>query len=131
MFLNITGASIGRSAIMKEDVEANVNQHVAIIRTNDKLIPEYLCYAINTSGVQEQINNLQTGSSRQGLNFEQIRKIKISLPHIEIQKQVVSQLDQEMESVEKIRFLKKQAEKRIQRALAEIWGEKTEENGNP
>ena len=32
VFLNITGASIGRSAVMNYSIEANVNQHVAILR---------------------------------------------------------------------------------------------------
>lgn len=46
VFLNITGASIGRSAIADQRVvSCNVNQHVCIIRTeNEKLVPAFLNY---------------------------------------------------------------------------------------
>ena len=44
VLLNITGASIGRSAMAtKEIVGGNVNQHVCIIRTQDNLISSFLC----------------------------------------------------------------------------------------
>ena len=44
VLLNITGASIGRSALVNQQiVGGNVNQHVCIIRANKKLIPSLTC----------------------------------------------------------------------------------------
>lgn len=43
VLLNITGASIGRSVVYRgADFEANVNQHVCIIRLNEYINPYYL-----------------------------------------------------------------------------------------
>ena len=42
VLLNITGASIGRSAVYSEDREANVNQHVTILRCNKNIDPIFL-----------------------------------------------------------------------------------------
>ena len=82
ILLNITGASIGRSAVADERIEGgNVNQHVCIIRTKpNELNPFFLNqYLISQSG-QKQIDSFQAGGNRQGLNFAQIRSFAIPLP---------------------------------------------------
>lgn len=49
VLLNITGASIGRTAIATKEIEGgNVNQHVCIIRANSKVSPNFLCNYIQT-----------------------------------------------------------------------------------
>jgi type I restriction enzyme S subunit len=82
VFLNITGASIGRSAVADARVErGNVNQHVCIIRTNhEELHPHFLNYYLLSSAGQQQIDSFQAGGNRQGLNFGQIRSFRLPLP---------------------------------------------------
>ena len=93
VLLNITGASIGRSALVNQQiVGGNVNQHVCIIRANKKLIPSFLCYFLLSQYGQKQIESFQAGGNRQGLNFEQIRSIKIGLPSLEEQKKIADLL---------------------------------------
>ena len=94
VLLNITGASIGRTAVATKELEGgNVNQHVCIIRTNSKVNPKFLCDYIQTQRIQNHINSLQTGGSREGLNFEQIRSFPISLPSINEQNKLTCLLD--------------------------------------
>jgi len=94
VLLNITGASIGRTAIATKEVEGgNVNQHVCIIRANSKVSPKFLCNYIQTKKIQNYIQSLQTGGSREGLNFEQIRSFPISLPLIAEQNKIALLLD--------------------------------------
>ena len=94
VLLNITGASIGRTAIATKEIEGgNVNQHVCIIRANSKVSPKFLCNYIQTKKIQNYIQSLQTGGSREGLNFEQIRSFPISLPGIAEQSQIAQLLD--------------------------------------
>ena len=86
VLLNITGASIGRTALATEEINGgNVNQHVCIIRTNSNVEPSYICDYIQTSKIQKYIQSLQTGGSREGLNFEQIRSFPINIPTVEEQ----------------------------------------------
>ena len=93
VLLNITGASIGRSALVNQQiVGGNVNQHVCIIRANKKLIPSFLCNFLLSQYGQKQIERFQAGGNRQGLNFEQIRSIKIGLPSLEEQKKIADLL---------------------------------------
>ena len=84
VLLNITGASIGRVAwVEKLEREANVNQHVCIIRPKqDVVLPPYLSVFLSTPYGQEVINQTQAGASRQGLNHEQVRSITVMVPPV-------------------------------------------------
>jgi type I restriction enzyme, S subunit len=81
VLLNITGASIGRSAVADKRIAGgNVNQHVCIIRADKKLNSYFLNQYLLSERGQKQIDNFQTGGNRQGLNFQQIRSMCISIP---------------------------------------------------
>jgi type I restriction enzyme S subunit len=82
VLLNITGASIGRSAVADNKViGGNVNQHVCIIRTIKNILsPNFLCQYLNSSLGQKQIDSYQAGGNRQGLNFVQIRSLSLPVP---------------------------------------------------
>ncbi len=82
VFLNITGASIGRSAVADDRLQGgNVNQHVCIIRPNPaKLSSVFLNHFLLSEAGQKQIDSFQAGGNRQGLNFEQVRSIRLPLP---------------------------------------------------
>ncbi len=84
VFLNITGASIGRSAIADSRVAGgNVNQHVCIIRTDRSAVdPRFLNYCLLSRIGQAQIDSFQAGGNRQGLNFGQVRSICFQVPAI-------------------------------------------------
>ncbi|PKR79551.1 hypothetical protein CW751_14470 [Brumimicrobium salinarum] len=80
VLLNITGASIGRSSIFNLDEEANVNQHVCIIRPNEKVVPEYLHFLMQSEVGKLQVKLGTTGGNREGLNFEAIKKFRLPIP---------------------------------------------------
>ena len=82
VLLNITGASIGRSAVYKHIISANVNQHVCIIRTKQRINPYYVQFNLTSSNGQQQVDNNQAGGGREGLNFQQIAKIAFYFPDI-------------------------------------------------
>ena len=89
VLLNITGASIGRTAVANKQLAGgNVNQHVCIIRPNDKLNSDFLCNYIQTRKIQNYINSLQTGGSREGLNFQQVRSFPINVPLVSEQTKI-------------------------------------------
>ena len=95
VLLNITGASIGRVACIEDqDVQANVNQHVCIIRTISNLLHHrYLMHFLAQPSFQARIHSTQNGGTRQALTFEQIKQFKIPLPPIEQQKPIAAILD--------------------------------------
>ena len=106
VLLNITGASIGRCAVANEMiVNGNVNQHVCIIRSNGTVDSEFLCNYLLSNYGQKQIDSFQAGGNRQGLNFEQIKSIRICIPTLDEQKHIAKLLcaiNQRIETQDKI-----------------------------
>ena len=88
VLLNITGASIGRSAVYKELVHANVNQHVCIIRPKDGYFSEFIQLNLASDSGQRQIESSQAGGGREGLNFQQIGKMSFMFPSIDEQTKI-------------------------------------------
>ena len=82
VLLNITGASIGRVCTVPGNLrDANVNQHVCIIRTRpERISAEFLAAFISTPGMQKTIEVEQIGASRQGLTLDAIRRFKLFVP---------------------------------------------------
>ena len=90
VLLNITGASIGRCTIVPNDFgPANVNQHVCIIRPDPAIVlPAYLSLFLSSFDGQRQIDQLQGGLSREGLNFKRVRAITVPTPSLEDQAEI-------------------------------------------
>ena len=89
VLLNITGASIGRVTwVEKLDREANVSQHVCLIRPKSELLNStYLSVLISLPATQRFSLQIQSGASRQALNHKQVRTLEIPLPPISLQKE--------------------------------------------
>ncbi|MGY6559263.1 MAG: restriction endonuclease subunit S [Nitritalea sp.] len=100
VLLNITGGSIGRSCVVPADfVVGNVNQHVCIIRP-EKDNSNFLQAHLASHRGQKLIFQGQTGSGREGLNFETIRGFKISFPSLPEQQKIASFLSSVDERIE-------------------------------
>lgn len=90
ILLNITGGSIGRSCVVPTNFkEGNVNQHVSIIRLK-KDNPNFLQSILSSWRGQKLIFEGQTGSGREGLNFESIKGFKVSFPTVSEQQKIAS-----------------------------------------
>jgi type I restriction enzyme, S subunit len=104
VLLNITGASIGRVTFVPDDLKvANVNQHVCRIRLAQHVEPPFVSYYLSTPLGQAQVMGSQFGTTRQGLNYGNVRTIKIPLPLLEEQCEISSALlvcDSKIEAVE-------------------------------
>ena len=101
VLLNITGASIGRCFYVEENFgEANVNQHVCIIRPNGKIKTSYLYFVLRSDLGEEQIKIEQTGSGREGLNFEALNNFIIPYLSVEEQTALANFLDRKMTEID-------------------------------
>jgi len=119
ILLNITGASIGRVAIYTEQVPANVNQHVCIIRIKPGILsPKYLSYQISIPSFQKYILSLQSGATRQAFNFEQIRDFRIIVPQMELQKDFISIAEKFLNNNSRLIESSRQSEQLFQTLLA-------------
>jgi type I restriction enzyme S subunit len=102
VLLNITGGSIGRCYYVPKDFgKGNVNQHVCIIRPKNELIETKHLYFILRSIVgQLQIDLLQTGANREGLNFEQLKNFAIPIMDVCEQELIVKSIESKIKEVD-------------------------------
>ena len=103
VLLNITGASIGRCCVYEGQLgEANVNQHVCILRTTPNVNPYVLYYFLSSEAGQIQIDLGNTGSGREGLNFKNIGNFVFPMIPPDEQIQMVKYLNAMSKSIETI-----------------------------
>lgn len=96
VLLNITGDSVARCCMVpSEHLPARVNQHVAIIRTNNKkIIPAFLMYYLVSPYMQAYMLSLSgAGGTRKALTKGMIEGFDIPVPEINIQENIVNILE--------------------------------------
>jgi type I restriction enzyme S subunit len=87
VLLTITGSKIGRVAPATPDLDgAFVSQHVAILRLDPaRMNAHFLSFFLSLgNGGQRQIAASQYGQTKPGLNFDQIRRMEVPTPAIEV-----------------------------------------------
>ncbi len=134
ILLNITGASLGRSCVVPENFTiGNVNQHVCIVRLDEENNPNFIQSFFSSFKGQIIFQSLQTGSGREGLNFESIKGIKINLPSLPEQQKIASFLTSVDERLTLLAQQKEKLELYKKGVMQQIFSQKLrfkDENGN-
>lgn len=112
VLINITGASIGRTAVYKgEDNNANVNQHVCIIRLNmSTASPGFLSFQLSMKSFQDLILSRNAGATRQAFTFDQIRNFNVIMPPAALQQKFEALVEQ----VERLRAKQRESERELE-----------------
>lgn len=85
------GATTGKMGFWDYDYRAAVNEHVFIFRAKNRTLPKYLYNVLSSDSFQDELKPYIKGIIG-GISLE-IKQIKIPLPPLEIQKQIVAELD--------------------------------------
>jgi len=103
LVFNITGASIGRCAIVPDDFdEGNVSQHVCIIRLALPDLRNFTHIALISNFVQAEVMNVQVGISREGLSTGRFKDFLIPLPPLAEQRRIVARVDELMALLDRL-----------------------------
>ena len=97
LLFNITGASIGRCAVVPSDFdEANVSQHVTIVRAVLPALNAFLHKVLVSRHVQQTVMDVQVGVSREGLSIAKLGNFLIPLPPLAEQCRIVTRVEELM-----------------------------------
>jgi type I restriction enzyme S subunit len=119
LLLNITGASIGRCAIVPDIFEeANVSQHVAIVRLNDPELRHFVHLQLTSPIFQQRIHNVQVGVSREGLSMRRLRQFPMLIPPVGEQQRIVAKVDELMSLCDWLEAARAERERRRDRVVA-------------
>lgn len=100
VLLNITGASIGRVATAPMSMEgARVNQHVCILRPTAEILAEFLELFLAGPALQNLIDEIQVGATREALTKAMIEQFQIPVPSVSEQRRIIAKVDQLMAMV--------------------------------
>ena len=115
--------TIGVAALFPSSEKYAFYESLAIIRPiKAKVLPKYLVHFLNSSYSDDLTEQNKKGIGVKHLHLEDIRNFEILLPPLEIQRQLVENIDRQMQALESVRFLKSEADKQIKEILAEVWG---------
>lgn len=84
VLLSIT-ADLGRTAIVPDGIsKAHINQHLAILRFTT-LNPVFVSYQLASRGGQSQFSRLNREGVKAGLNFNDVKRIRLTKPLLDLQ----------------------------------------------
>ena len=121
VLLTIVG-TVGRTAIITEENNIVLQRSVAVIKPNTEINSVYLVGALNSESVIKQLNKGAKGVAQKGIYLNDLKKIIIKVPPIELQNQfaeIVKQIDKQ--KFESVIQSKKEIEK-IQKNIFDKWG---------
>ena len=106
---------VGKTAILKENKELTFSNHITIIRVRkEAILPDYLWIILNMYQRNRIFYSICTNWNNQsGIGLELLKKLKIPLPPLEIQQQIIN-------LYEKAYTEKQQKEAEAQRLLDSI-----------
>ena len=123
VLMNIVGPPMGKVAIVpKEITTCNINQAIVCFRVSGILLNRFLAYYLLMHETQNLLlEDVRKSTGQWNLTKSICSKLKIYVPPLSIQHQIVEKLDRQMEALESVRFLKAEAEKRIEEIITDVW----------
>jgi type I restriction enzyme S subunit len=92
VLLSIT-ADLGRTAVVPIGIgSAHINQHLAILRLRD-MVPRFVAAFIALGPGRYQLEKLDRGGVKSGLNFADVRSLRIPRPPLAEQRRIADILD--------------------------------------
>ena len=85
------GATTGKTGFFSHDMPASVNEHVFIFRAKESIHPYYLYLVVRSDAFQDNLRPYIKGIIG-GISLE-IRNIKIPLPPLAVQREIVEEVD--------------------------------------
>jgi restriction endonuclease S subunit len=119
-----TGATYGKTLLFNGKLKAIYASYLIRIRFKKKdIMPEYYWAFSQSGGYWEQARNLMTGGGQPQFNGNVLKEISFSLPPLEIQRDIVTKIEEEKKLVDGCRELIKWYEAKIKKVVDRIWGE--------
>jgi restriction endonuclease S subunit len=89
---------------------------------NENVIPEYFARVLQSKYFANKTQVFQDRAGMPKVNREQLATINISLPNKSKQFQIVEEINSQIQILEGLRKMKAEAEKKIGKILADVWG---------
>ncbi len=116
------GATAGQVGILR--FNACTNQAICGIMPGNRLSSDFLYLLLKVK--KQSLIRLAGGGAQPNISQKIIRRFKIPLPPLEVQREIVAEIEAEQTLVAANRELVERMEKKIQAAISRVWGEHEE-----
>lgn len=113
-------ATIGRIAIATQPIATNQG-FKSILPKPDSALPEFVAYSL--AQCVDQMESMASGGTFKEISKTNFETIKISLPSLEVQQQIVNTIEIERTHVESARSLMDLYMQKMTSVIAELWSE--------
>jgi len=104
-------ATVGRCMVIPDSLQgANVNRALAVLKFNEKVTSQYMCFLIKSDYFQNIFLENKIGSSQLRINLADLRVFKIPLPPLPLQRQ----FDDIVKKIEQMRDKQNKTKKQIE-----------------
>jgi type I restriction enzyme S subunit len=97
-----SGATTGRSAILREERDFNIWSPLAVIRCGRRANPFFMHYAIQSRQFQQAISLSWTFGTQQNIGMSTLQNLKVPVPAFELQSKIVQSLDLKLTSIHRL-----------------------------
>ena len=118
--------TLGRIAIVPKDIKKGIFNSVLMrVRLNeDKILSKYFIQIFGSFYLQRVIEDKSTGVALKNLfGTKELKKLRIPLPPIQIQKQIISEIEGIEIEIEDYKTSIQNKQEQIQKRIAQVWGE--------
>jgi restriction endonuclease S subunit len=116
--------TVGKTALINFEKEFVVLSSLAIVSPNlQKSIPNYLYHVMSTDWFINKAISEKTGVAIKRIVLKTLKTIKVPLPDLETQRQIVSQIEKEQALVKASKQLIEIFEQKIKDRIAKVWVE--------
>lgn len=117
VLLTIVG-TVGRTAIISNEENITLQRSVAVLKPIEEIKSEYLVGALKSDDVVRQLNKGAKGVAQKGIYLNDLKKLTISVPPIELQNKFADFVKQ----IDKQKFESEIELRKIQKNIFYKWG---------
>ncbi len=122
-----TRGTIGNVGIYNENVpysHIRINSGMLVFRHNSALFfSKYIFWLLQTDFIQTKFKDISSGTAQPQLPIRDLVFLKIPLPPLSVQQEIVAQIEAEQEMVNANKKLIEIYEQKIKDKIKEVWGE--------
>lgn len=93
VLLSIKG-TIGRVGLVPTMFTGNISRDVALLRTTSDLRSDYLMWFLRSTEGQRRLRHISVGTTRAELSLHALRRVRVPVPSLAVQEDVVTAVDQ-------------------------------------
>ncbi len=115
--------TIGNPIVVKKDREFAI-KNVALIKFNQEtqINNHYLRAILASEYFNENYKNFSSGSTQKFISLSFIRSLKIPLPPLSIQEEIVAEIEGYQKKIENYKLKITEKEEEIKKRIAKVWG---------